>query len=307
MINKKIIKVLLLLLPLTMGCRGGRSAERGLLWERSDSFSQAVRIAPTPLEADFCGERMPLERSDVKEAFQRELTSLSYFHGSNIYIMQLSSRYGEEIKSILKEEGVPEDLFYLAVAESGLQPVVSPARAAGYWQFLAGTAREYGLVVDSEVDERYNIELSTRAAAAYLKKAKEEFGSWTLAAASYNTGFKNVHYRMDIQSEECFYDMQWIAETERYIYRIVAFKTILENPTLYGFFLEKDDLYQPLSYKEVEVTGSISNWSQFAKSHNTNFKLLKMYNQWIRANQLVNKRGKRYRVRVPSEEITTER
>lgn len=169
---------------------------------------------------------------------------------------------------------------------SGLQPVVSPANAGGYWQFLAGTAKEYGLIVDAEVDERYNIEKSTRAAAAYFKKAFAEFGSWTMAAASFNIGMSNVRYRMKIQSQNNYYDTQFPEETGRYVYRALAFKILLEDPKAFGFYIGKDDLFKPLEYSEITVKGRVDNWSDFASKHNTNFKLLKMYNQWIRSKQV---------------------
>lgn len=300
-------RFLIILIPLLSFCSRADSEELFSFFKSGGSFSgdttnqfyQNIRIPPIPTEASFAGERVPLEYFDVRESLKREITSLSFFHGTMIYIMQLDNRYGKTIKRILKEEGVPEDFYYICIAESGLQPVVSPARAAGYWQFLAGTAREYGLVVDSEVDERYNIEKSTKAAAAYFKKAYEEFGSWTMAAASYNTGFKNVRYRMDIQSQTNYYDTQFLQETGRYVFRAIAFKTIINNREKYGFNLSEQDLYPELEYYQVEVKGAVKNWSDFAAEHNTNFKLIKMFNQWIRANQLENRKKRSYMVKVP--------
>lgn len=287
-------RFIVILIPLLSFCSSVDSKDT------VSQFSQDIRIPPIPIEASFAGERVPLEYFDVQESLKREVTGLSYFHGSMIYIMQLDKRYGKIIKRILKEEGVPEDLYYICIAESGLQPVVSPASAAGYWQFLAGTAKEYGLVVDAEVDERYHIEKSTRAAAAYFKKAFQEFGSWTMAAASYNTGFKNIRYRMDIQSKTNYYDTQFVEETGRYVFRAIAFKTILSDREKYGFNLLEQDLYPELEYYEVEVKGAIANWSDFAKTHNTNFKLIKIYNQWIRANQLDNRQNRTYVIQVPT-------
>ncbi len=295
------MKFFALLIPLLSYCTNADSVENQPVFEGRDVPFQDIRIPPVPKQISFAGEEVPLHFFDIKESLQREITSLSYFHGTMIFIMQLSNRYGPRIREILKEEGVPDDFFYLAIAESGLQPVVSPAGAAGYWQFLPGTAREYGLVVDSEVDERYNIEKSTRAAAAYLKKAYAEFGTWTMAAASYNTGLTNVRYRMNIQSKSNYYDTQFVEETGRYVFRALAFKTILSDPSRYGFNIDQDDLYPPLKYKEVEVKGSVENWSEFAEKHGTNFKLLKMYNQWIRANRLDNKNRRTFKVQIPPE------
>ena len=200
---------------------------------------------------------------------------------------------------ILEEEGVPEDFFYLCVAESSLQPSTSPAGAKGYWQFLSGTAKDYGLEVGAEVDERYNWEKSTRAACKYFRKGYEKYGSWTLAAASYNVGMANIDSRIGYQSLKDYYDMQLPLETARYVYRAVAFKTIMNNLKDYGFNITRDDLYRPIECKVVEVKGPVANWSDFAREHNTNFKMIKMCNEWIRSNKLTNKLGKTYKVLVP--------
>jgi membrane-bound lytic murein transglycosylase D len=292
------LTAILTLFPVITFCTDSPESGKALFAD-NQKFVQDVKLPPIPKSVTFAGEEVPLQFFDVKESLQREITSLSYLHGTMIFIMQLDNRYSKEIRKILKEEGVPEDLYYICIAESMLQPLVSPAGAAGYWQFLAGTAREYGLVVDNEVDERYNIEKSTRAAAAYFKKAYAEFGSWTMAAASYNTGFKNVSYRISKQNKNCYYDTQFVEETGRYVFRAIAFKTILNNRELYGFNLKDEDLFRELEYKTVEVKGAVANWSDFAAVHGTNFKLLKMFNQWIRANNLDNKLKRTYKVRIP--------
>ena len=263
------------------------------------SINQEIRVPSLPDTLSFAGEETPLFYFDVREALQRELTSLCFLHGTMTYLLRLDNRYASEIKKVLVEEGVHEDFYFLCVTESMLQPLVSPANAAGYWQFLAATAKEYGLTVNSEVDERYHIEKSTRAAASYLKKAYAEFGSWTLAAAAYNTGIKNVQDRVKIQSLLNYYDMQFVPETARYVYRILAHKLILTHPRNYGYFLEEEELFPPFEYDEVEVKDSIANWSDFAAKHSTNFKLLKMMNEWIRSNKLDNPQKKTYLVKVP--------
>ena len=275
-------------------------AEQNLL-PKEREIEQEIRLPQLPEAISFAGEAAPLHYFDVREALHRELTSLCYLHGSISYIIRLDGRYGPTIRRVLREEGVPEDLYYLCITESMLQPLVSPANAAGYWQFLAGTAREYGLVVNSEVDERYHIEKSTKAAAAYLKKAYQDFGSWTLAAAAYNTGPKNVRDRMAIQSLNDYYEMQFVEETSRYVFRILAHKLILTDPERYGFMIAKEELFPELEYREVEVRGKVENWSVFAAEHNTNFKMLKIYNQWIRSNKLDNSQNKTFVVKVPKE------
>ena len=260
---------------------------------------QNVVIPKLPEEASFAGERVPLEYFDVRESLQREMLIINYWHGSLSYIVQLSGRYKDMICKILREEGVPEDFFYLCVAESSLQPQTSPAGAKGYWQFLSGTAKDYGLEVGAEVDERYNWEKATRAACKYFKKGYEKYGSWTLAAASYNVGMANINSRIGYQSLDNYYDMQLPLETARYVYRAIAFKTIMNNLKDYGFNISEDDLYKPVECKVVEVKEPVANWSEFAREHNTNFKMIKMFNEWIRSNKLTNKLGKTYKVLVP--------
>ena len=274
------------------------------LWGESTAAQQTeniqnVVIPKLPAQADFAGERVPLEYFDVRESLQREMLIINYWHGSLSYIVQLSGRYEGMIRQILKEEGVPEDFFYLCVAESSLQPASSPAGAKGYWQFLSGTAKDYGLEVNSEVDERYNWEKATRAACKYFKKGYAKYGTWTLSAASYNVGMANIDSRIGYQSIKDYYDMQLPLETARYVYRAVAFKTIMNNLNEYGFNIAEEDKYKPIECKVVEVKGPIENWSDFARKHNTTFKMIKMCNEWIRSNKLTNKLNKTYQVLVP--------
>ncbi len=273
---------------------------------RGEVPAQKVVISPVPKEATFAGESVPLENFDVRESLQRELTVMTYQHGTMSYIIQLCGRYQELVQNILKEEGIHPDFFYLCIAESMLQPLVSTASAKGYWQFLSGTAKDYGLEVSTQVDERYHWEKATRAACKYLKKAYVKYGTWSLAAASYNIGMGNIDERIKYQSIKNYYDMQLPLETARYVYRAVAYKLIINNPEKYGFYISESDKYKPLQYKEVEVGGPIANWSDFAEEHNTNFKLIKMYNEWIRSNSLLNKQGKTYKVWVPIEGSRTQ-
>lgn len=262
---------------------------------------QKIVLPPVPEEASFAGEEVPLQYFDVRESLQRELTTITHWHGSLMYIMQLAGRYQERVEKVLKEEGLHPDFFYLCVAESSLQPSSSPAGAKGYWQFLASTGKEYGLEIGSQVDERYNWEKSTRAACKYMKKAYAKYGTWTLAAASYNIGMANIDDRIGYQSIRNYYDMQLPLETARYLFRAIAFKTIMDNPEKYGFYIKESDKFKPIECKEVIVKGSIANWSDFAAEHNTNFKMIKMLNEWIRSNKLDNKYNKSYKVLVPVE------
>ncbi len=265
--------------------------------------AQKIVLPPIPEKASFAGEDVPLQYFDVRESLQRELTVITHWHGSLAYILQLSGRHKPTIDKILKEEGIHPDFFYLCVAESSLQPSASPAGAKGYWQFLAATGREYGLEINSQVDERYNWEKSTRAACKYIKKAFEKYGTWTLAAASYNIGMANIDDRIRYQGIKDYYSMQLPIETARYVFRAIAFKTIMDNPTAYGFHITEQEQFKPIESKEVIVKGAIANWSDFAAKHNTNFKMIKMLNEWIRSNRLDNKYGKTYKVLVPAENI----
>jgi len=304
MTSKKLLKsgYLLLVIPiLAFCCSSSTKSEKAQDIQERKATEQEIRVPPLPDSISFAGEQTPLLYFDVREALQRELTSLCFLHGTMTYILRLDNRYGPTIRKVLREEGLHEDFYFLCVTESMLQPLISPSNAEGYWQFLSATAKEYGLTVNSEVDERYHIEKSTRAAASYLKKAYSEFGSWTLAAAAYNTGIKNVQDRVKIQSLNNYYDMQFVMETARYVYRILAHKLVMTHPRAYGFVLEEADLFPEFEYEEVEVKGSINNWSDFAAEHGTNFKLLKMMNEWIRSNKLENPQKKTYVVKVPKQ------
>lgn len=264
--------------------------------EESNPTTYFMGIPPVPDSLDFAGEPVPLDRWYVREALMRELTVLSYWHASMTYILQLSTRYFPLIQPILKKEGVPEDFIYLCVAESSLQQLVSPAGAAGFWQFMKGTARERGLEVDNEVDERYHIEKATRAAAAYLKDAYAKYGNWTAAAASYNMGTAGFTKQVNRQRESNYYNMQLPNETMRYLFRILAFKTVIPQPETYGYVLKESDYLQPIDCQTVKVPGR-TDWIDFAKSHRISYRELRLFNPWIRDVKVSN--GKTYQVKLP--------
>jgi hypothetical protein len=261
-----------------------------------DALKQNVSVPPIPAEATFCGEKVPLEYFDVRESLCRELNSLSYWHSSMIYTIQLAGRYMDVIESLLKRYGVPGDMKYLCVAESNLQNVVSPARAAGFWQFLPGTAKEFGLQITAEVDERYNLEKATKAACEYLKIAYSKFGNWTLAAASYNVGMAHIANQVESQKQKSYYDLQLNQETIRYVYRAVAYKLVMTEPEKYGFCISPKSIYEPLVYKEIDVTGPV-DWIAFSEKHGTNYKVLKIFNPWIISTKLSTTRT--YKVKIP--------
>ena len=259
------------------------------------------RVRPPRLKGyyDFAGEEVPIDEYDVRDRLDRELLTNTFYHSATQHILKRKSRYFPTIEAILREEGVPEDLKYIAVAESAFRDFKSPAGAAGVWHFMKATARQYGLEVNGEVDERYHLEKSTRAAARFLKDLKASMGTWTLAAAAYNRGAAGVRNKIQQQRAEDFYDLNLNAETARYFFRIVALKDICEDPLYYGFFLEPEDTYPPLDdYSVVTVDKSVLNWGDFARQYGTSYRQLKLYNPWLRDTKLTVK-SNTYEVRVP--------
>ena len=253
-----------------------------------------------PDKVSFAGEKMPMDRFDVKESLDRELLSNAYFHSQTIRYIKLAQRYFPVIEPILKEKGVPDDFKYLALAESGFNPrAVSPAGAVGFWQFLNGTAKEYGLEINNEVDERYHVEKSTYAFSDYIKESYNKYGSWTLAAASYNGGMARIQRQMERQKMDNYYDLLFVDETQRYVFRIVALKLILENPQQYNFVIEEKDKYPVIKIREVEVSGAVNNFADFAVENGISYKLLKDFNPWLRDDKLLNARGKKYTIEIP--------
>ena len=252
-----------------------------------------------PKQIDFAGENVPVERFDVYQSLDYEMLKIMYWHSEAIlYIKRMPETFAI-VEPILKKYGIPDDFKYLLVTESGMVNVVSPARAEGYWQFLKPTAIEYGLEVNNEVDERYNLEKSTEAACKYLKDSYKIFGSWTLAAASYNVGRDRVKKELLRQKVNSFYDLLLNRETARYLYRIVAFKIILSNPRDYGFNIRNADCYKLPEITVVKVDTAIPNLIDFAKKFNTNYKIIKKLNPWLRSDKLTNKNGKIYYLKIP--------
>ncbi|PVX49844.1 transglycosylase-like protein with SLT domain [Balneicella halophila] len=261
-----------------------------------------VYALEVPSPVDFAGESAPLNRWYVKEALDRELLVNTYWQSQTLLLIKRSARFIPLIEKILREEGMPDDIKYIAIIESGLIPtIVSPAGAAGLWQFMKSTGREYGLEVNSEVDERYHIEKATRAACDYLKKGKADLGSWTLAAAAYNAGFAGISRQMKRQNASNYYDLRLNPETGRYIYRILALKTILENPGKYGFKFHPNDLYQPIPTKRIVVDSEIEDLAIWAKRNGINYPILKEFNPWLRQSYLKNKNKKTYYFEVPAD------
>lgn len=252
-----------------------------------------------PKILEFASEKVPLEDFDVKEALERELLVNTYWHSQTLLMIKRSARYFVELEPILKKCNIPDDFKYLALAESGLINVTSPAGAVGFWQFLQGTAKENGLIINTEVDERYHVGKATEAACAFFKKSYSIYKSWTMAAASYNMGRNGLGKQIARQYTKNYYDILLNDETARYIYRILAIKIILSDPKKYGFNITKNDYYQPIPYKEIAVTKPVKDLAQFAFDNGTNYKLLKLLNPWLRDNTLINEGGRMYLIRIP--------
>jgi len=260
----------------------------------------AFAAVEIPDSVVFAGEPVPLWRFDVREALDRELLVNSYFHSQTIRYIKMAPRYFSMIEPILKEKGVPDDFKYLAVAESGFNPrAVSPARAVGLWQFLQGTGRDYGLEINGEVDERYHVEKSTYAACDYLLDSYERYGSWAIVAAAFNAGNRGVQRQMERQKNVSYYDLLFGEETSRYVFRIIALKLIMENPEKYNFLIAEEEKYPLVQTRDVEISGKVEDFADFALEQGINYKLLKDFNPWLRDNFLTNSGGKKYTVKIP--------
>src|SRR5690554_4932707 len=248
---------------------------------------------------NFCGETVPLDIPDVWERYDREIVINKNLHASTELVIKRARRYFPVIEPILAKYGVPDDFKYLAVIESKLENAVSPAGARGIWQFMPATAKEYGLEVNDNVDERYHLEKATEAACKYLLASKQRFGSWTLAAAAYNAGNAGIANRLRDQQVDDYYNLLLGEETSRYMLRIVAMKEIMSNPKLYGINFREKDLYQRVPTYQVEVDTAVTDFAAFAKKFDINYKILKIHNPWLREAKLNNKSRKKYTIEIP--------
>lgn len=257
-----------------------------------------VHQVPLPASVSFAGENTSLGNPDVRESIDYELTAIAYRHAYTSAILKNANRFFPTIEAILRKNGVPDDFKYVAISESGLENTVSPKQAKGVWQFMEGTAREYGLEVSDDVDERYNLEKATEAACKYFNNAYKRFNNWTLAAASYNCGMGSMQESVTQQQAWDYHSMAFNLETGRYMYKTMAYKVLMSNPSAYGFNLSPNDLYAPWASKTVSVT-SIPDIATFARENNTNYRKIKLLNPWLRKHYLSAKPGKTYEVKVP--------
>lgn len=269
--------------------------------EKSHINYDEISGAMLPETASFAGENVPLDKFYVREALDKEMQINTYWHSSTLMLLKRANRWFPEIEPILKKNNIPEDFKYLALIESGLENVVSPAGAAGFWQIMKGTAHDYGLEVNKDVDERYHLKKATQVACDYLNNAYDKFDSWTMAAASYNAGKRRINREIKRQHAGTYYDLHLNTETSRYVYRILAVKAIYETPEKFGFALEQKDLYQPLATREIRFNYEISDLAVFAKEHEVSYKMLKTLNPWLVNNILRNSTNKEYVILLPQE------
>ncbi len=278
---------------------GPNSVDRDLFTEEKVIGDYNVYSLPMPENINFAGEVVPIEDPDIYERMDRELLVNTYWQSNAILLIKRAHKYFPVIEPILAEYGIPDDFKYLAVIESSLTQAVSPAKATGFWQLMEGTGKDLKLEINSNVDERYHIEKSTRAASEYLLKSKREFGSWTMAAAAYNAGNRGISRQVDRQDVGEYYNLLFGEETGRYVFRILAIKEIMSNPKKYGLNLEKDHMYTNIPTRTVKVDTAVKDFAVFAKEHGINYKILKIHNPWLREAHLDNKSGKVYSIEIP--------
>ena len=272
--------------------------------EHHDDGAFSNVVSPeVPRYVDFADQKIDLNRTDMYERLDRELSSMCYTHGNTLLVLKRANRYFPQIVPILKKNGVPEDLAYLACIESTLNPrALSGVKAAGMWQFMESSGRQYGLEVNDYVDERYDVEKATEAACKYLKDAYAKYGNWESAAASYNGGMGRISNELSSQQQSSAYDLYLNDETSRYIYRLISMKLIMEHPDKYGYKLKKKDLYFPIRTTDVVVDTPVDDWVEWVKSYDISYLQLRDFNPWIRAKSLPNKTGKAYVVKIPNQD-----
>jgi hypothetical protein len=261
----------------------------------------AIYSLPLPQSLSFAGEPVPIKDLQVRQSFDRELLVNTYWQSNMLLFLKRSGRYFPVIEPILMEHGIPEDFKYIPLIESGFTHVVSPAGAVSFWQFLEGTGRDYGMEINEAVDERYHLVKATHAACRYLKDAREELGSWTLAAASYNRGINGIQKQMERQQADDFYDLRLNPETARYLYRLLAIREIMSDPEGYGFHIKPQERYHPIPTRSLAVDTGIDNLGKWASKQGINYRILKFHNPWLRQAYLPEKAGKTYQVKIPRE------
>ena len=272
---------LLLLIFVSVSCK--EEKEKNTTHYSTKEYNQ---LPPIPSKMELFGETIDLRDEDIRERLDNELIVNSYLHSATTLIIKRANRYFPSLEQLLKEQQIPSDFKYLCVIESNLTQAISPAGARGFWQFMPETAKEYNLLINTEIDERLNVQKSTLAACAYLKKSHAEFKNWILAAASYNRGMGGVRSDMKSQYTNNYFDTEMNNETGRYVFRIMAMKLILENPKAYGFNIKPFDLYPIRNTKTITINTPISDLAWWAKNNNVNLKIIRKLNPWLLTNSL---------------------
>lgn len=268
--------------------------------EKNVAAGYRISAIDIPENLNFAGEVVPQEDPEIMERIDREFLVNTYWQSNAVLLIKRANMYFPVIEPILAKNGIPDDFKYLAVAESGLQNVRSHAGASGFWQIMKATGKEYGLEINSNVDERYHLVKSTEVACAYLNKYKKKYGNWTLTAASYNAGAGAISKYLGIQQVDDYYDLLLGQETGRYVFRIMAIKEILSHPEKYGFDIEEEDLYNAVPTFKVELNESVLSFADFAQRYEINYKILKRHNPWLREPHLNNSSRKTYTVEIPN-------
>lgn len=265
-------------------------------------FPQQYKIITPSIPGylEFAGEPVPVYNFEVRERIEREFIVNTYFHSSTMIAIKRANRWFPVIGPILEKNNIPDDFKYLCAAESNFENVISPVGATGFWQFIEEAGKKYNLEINDQIDERYHIEKSTQAACDYLNEAYEKFGSWTMVAASYNMGIDGIENQIERQKSNNYYNLMLSIETSRYIPRIIAIKYILQNKEAYGFEIGDDEMYEPLKFYEITLDSSVTSFADYAISLGLNYKTLKIYNPWLRDNNLINRTGNRYNIKIPA-------
>jgi len=284
-------------------CFSSNNNEQVSMAQKSNDYG--VRAVKIPENLEIAGQKVPINRFDVRESLDRELHVNTFWHSNTILCMKRAHRYFPIIEPILKKHNLPDDMKYIAVAESALTEAVSPAGAQGIWQFMKATGESYDLEINADVDERDNIEKATEAACKYLKDSYKRYKDWALVLASYNAGSGRINSELASQKADSYYDLHLNSETARYVYRIIALKLIISDPAAYGFNLSEEDLYKPLYKKRLKVDTTINNLIDFAHQNCVSYKMLKLVNPWLRSRTLPNKSRKIYYIDIPIDENHT--
>lgn len=265
--------------------------------------AQTAPLMPpkVPEFVEFAGETIRFDRADLRERMDRELIAFTFTHSTSVLMIRRANRFFPQVEPILERMGVPADLKYLMVIESNLEEqAVSSASAAGLWQFTQSTGRNYGLEVNDNIDERYNIEKATEAACRFLLEAYSKYGNWMTVAASYNGGQQGMDRRIEQQHETNALNMWLVNETSRYMFRLLAVKMMFENPAQFGFHFTREELYPYIPARErIKVTDPVEDLVAFAEQHGVSYAELKRANPWLRESKLNNKSHRTYYVDIP--------